>query len=299
MINTYPLLAEHFAQKSFDEMLTEVSARDFPENRIYKLVNDDDQWVSLEDWSLPSLHDPSSVITPQELRKNCSRVIDLYDSIRHIQPSQIGSEFDAQCSTLLHDALPIDRSVAANPEFWLAVNFRVLPEIAFWRWPFGDLSERNRKDRLMDAGYRSVFARLWWRAEIFGPHLSEHLMGDIVDQLFERRRSIASNREIALLCIAALFSDEQIEPTVIANASDAGNGAVRNDNVLTWTYKLKDCNRRLEFLSRVGQVSILHDFWGLSFEQKRSLLEKAAQEFGLEIKSDTAVFSEIEKLFSA
>jgi hypothetical protein len=91
--------------------------------------------------------------------------------------------FDGRVGRLLHERMGISPHDAADEEIWSHLTLGPLVDVAVWRFP------ARREEQLLGRGPRSVFRRLWWRAELLGPYSwdEEHpLQEDETVQIMER-----------------------------------------------------------------------------------------------------------------
>jgi hypothetical protein len=127
----------------------------------------------------------------EEIRQN---VIDLLGGEPNSAsaPKMRGVEFDRlfirNCLEIFYDLDAVD---GLSPEVWSYITLRVLPDIAFWRWP------DNAIERYIENPERGAFQRLWHRSTILGPELASKLMEDEAISIFERMEAVGSNRDLA------------------------------------------------------------------------------------------------------
>lgn len=95
-------------------------------------------------------------------------------------------EFDKAASRVLYDFMKILPSDAANAEVWTFINLRLLPDIAMWRFGRQGTDGWEIAEERLFSKDRTVFGRLWWRACLLGPELSEQFAEDLSVQLMER-----------------------------------------------------------------------------------------------------------------
>lgn len=122
---------------------------------------------------------------------------------RHGYPESVkrgaAADFDREVATyLIHemDILPTD---AAVEEVWNFFTLVLLPHVALWRYP--NASQNYEYPRLIGKS-RNVFRKLWWRAFVLGPTLSEKLGEDETVGIMERP-SIGGNRALARSIVIA------------------------------------------------------------------------------------------------
>lgn len=108
---------------------------------------------------------------------------------RHGYPRALASRspqaraFDQAVGSALYGAMDITPVDAAQEGVWSFVSLVLLPDVALWRWP--NTRELDDYERLIGRP-RNVFRRLWWRAYILGPELSEELLEDEAVAIMER-----------------------------------------------------------------------------------------------------------------
>lgn len=122
---------------------------------------------------------------------------------RHGFPSGLkkgaGSAFDKEAATFLVTEMNILPSDAAVEEVWNFLTLVVLPHVALWRYP--NTSQNPEYPRLIGRP-RNVFRKLWWRAFVLGPALSEKLGEDETVGIMERP-SIGGNRALSRAIVVA------------------------------------------------------------------------------------------------
>lgn len=124
-------------------------------------------------------------------------------AVRHGYPASLkkgaAADFDRHTATYLvgnMDILPTD---AAEEEVWNFFTLVLLPHIATWRYP--NTNQNDEYPRLIGKP-RNVFRKLWWRAFVLGPELSEKLGEDETVGIMERP-SIGGNRALARAIVVA------------------------------------------------------------------------------------------------
>ena len=97
--------------------------------------------------------------------------------------SPAARRFDQQVGSALYGSMELAPVDAAQEGVWSFVSLVLLPDVALWRWP--NTRELDDYERLIGRP-RNVFRRLWWRAHILGPALSEALLEDEAVAIMER-----------------------------------------------------------------------------------------------------------------
>lgn len=100
------------------------------------------------------------------------------------------TSFDQAVSKILYDKMNILPSDATSVEVWNFINIRVLPDVVIWRYgrQSVDGSRWDVTEERLYAMNRTTFGRLWWRAYLLGPEISQRLAEDESVQLTERPR---------------------------------------------------------------------------------------------------------------
>lgn len=116
--------------------------------------------------------------------------------------------FDQSVAGPLHQAMDISPWLAAEEGLWAFMSLVVAPDVAVWRYP------QRHPDRLL-GGYRNVFRRLWWRAELLGNGVQDPpaLMGE--DQLvavMERTDALGGDPRIARAFCSAVLRRQVAHP---------------------------------------------------------------------------------------
>lgn len=98
------------------------------------------------------------------------------------------TSFDQAVSKILYEKMNILPSDATSVEVWNFINIRVLPDVLIWRYgrKSVDGSRWEVTEERLYAMKRTTFGRLWWRACLLGPDLSQRLAEDESVQLIER-----------------------------------------------------------------------------------------------------------------
>jgi hypothetical protein len=107
-------------------------------------------------------------------------------------PMVATSVFEDKSARLIHTKLDMTPHEASHDEVWSYLTCCWLLDIAFWR--FGaDASI----DRFVGHLNRNTFRRMWWRAEVLGPHLELAKLGE--DELVNimERPTLFSDRRLA------------------------------------------------------------------------------------------------------
>lgn len=117
---------------------------------------------------------------------------------RHGFPSDLKSqnstaEFDREVAAYLVENMNILPVEAAIEEVWNFFTLVLLPDVGIWRYPYkpGDYEYA----RLIGKP-RNVFRKLWWRAYVLGPELSNTLGEDETVNIMERP-SVGGNVALA------------------------------------------------------------------------------------------------------
>ncbi|MCT1515624.1 hypothetical protein [Dietzia cercidiphylli] len=109
------------------------------------------------------------------------------------------ADFDREVATFLFSEMSILPADAAVEEVWNFFTLVLLPHIALWRYP--NTGQNFEYPRLIGKR-RNVFRKLWWRAFVLGPALSEKLGEDETVGIMERP-SIGGNRSLARAIVIA------------------------------------------------------------------------------------------------
>lgn len=109
------------------------------------------------------------------------------------------ADFDRQTASFLVKEMQILPTEAAVEEVWNFITLVLLPHVALWRYPnkLGDYEY----PRLLGKP-RNVFRKLWWRAFVLGPALSEKLGEDETVGIMERS-SIGGNMALSRAIVLA------------------------------------------------------------------------------------------------
>jgi hypothetical protein len=275
-------------------MQTDVSGRyiDFPANRVKNLVRTTNKWLENEDWNFPQPFDFRASVNTDELRERFSEAIAFWDVLATENGGNctktLGEIFDREFSVILHSVLEIDRRTAASAEFWHAIAFRVLPEISYWRWartlegvqaniddgPNSSFSKKAVNRYLVSNGPRSIYSRLWWRAELFG-HAALKIRGDLPDQFLERPLSIALNRNLSQSALWCLLTNKNI--AVNARVSDELAAACASSAV----YKSVNSTMVTALLSELGREAFTQEIGIFTLDETKEWVTSIANRLGL------------------
>lgn len=122
---------------------------------------------------------------------------------RHGYPDEAkrgsSAEFDREVASYLVGAMRILPSEAAVEEVWNFMTLVLLPHVALWRYP--NKNKDFEYPRIIGKP-RNVFRKLWWRAFVLGPALSEKLGEDETVGIMERS-SIGGNSPLARAIVLA------------------------------------------------------------------------------------------------
>ncbi|NQD87179.1 hypothetical protein HP499_05070 [Paenarthrobacter sp. CM16] len=96
--------------------------------------------------------------------------------------------FDQAVSKILYEKMNILPSDATSVEVWNFINVRVLPDVVIWRYGRRSIdgSRWEVTEERLYSMKRTTFGRLWWRACLLGPDISQRLAEDESVQLIER-----------------------------------------------------------------------------------------------------------------
>ena len=292
---SFPRLSKSKAMETLVQMQTDVETGrylDFPSNRIKNLVRSSNRWIHNEDWYFPQPFDFNSSISVSQLRDQFSEALEFWDLLSAENGGNcnrnLAEVFDREFAIILHTCLGIDRRTAASEEFWHAIAFRVLPEVSYWRWgntlkglkaAAGDgsnpgISKKANNRYLRSNGPRSIYARLWWRAELFGNGALQ-IAGDLPDQFLERPLSIAINGHLSRSALWCLLTNDTKTPQALKNPELASSCASSD------IYKAVGSDKVTALLSVLGRESFTQEISVFSPEQTRDWVVGIATRLGL------------------
>jgi hypothetical protein len=291
----HPRLSESKVLETLVQMQTSVSDGrylDFPSNRIKHLVRSSGRWIENEDWHFPQPFDLKTSIGVSQLRARFAEALNLWDLLSLENggncSKSLAEIFDREFSIHVRTCLDVDRRTAASAEFWHAIAFRVLPELTYWRWGHtidglkpnvGDgknaTLSKNAIDRyLLSNGPRSVYARLWWRAELFGGGALK-IPGDLPDQFLERPLSIAVNGHLSRSALWCLLTNETKTPPALQNPEIAASCES------SYIFKAVSSKKVTALLSELGRESFTQEISIFSPVETRDWVVSIADRLGL------------------
>lgn len=125
-------------------------------------------------------------------------------ALKHGFPAELRSQssagdFDRETAVFLVENMNILPVEASVEEVWNFFTLVLLPDVGVWRYPYkpGDYEYA----RLIGKP-RNVFRKLWWRAYVLGPELSNKLGEDETVNIMERP-SVGGNRALARAIVRA------------------------------------------------------------------------------------------------
>lgn len=103
--------------------------------------------------------------------------------------------FDLQVAAAIHTTMRLVPAEAASGDVWAFLALVLLPDVAYWRypWPPGD--------RIVGTDLtRHVFGRMWWRAQLVhssdepDPYAALEILGEAAfDQIYARRKALGNS----------------------------------------------------------------------------------------------------------
>jgi hypothetical protein len=140
---------------------------------------------------------PSSAnMNPLDLQKISVRIEGIHSEIAKLEIPGTREqliEFDRRVTKEILEVFPLDLYQASMKSVWSYITLRCLPGIAAWRFP----NKANHPDFERYLGHeRNTFQRLWFRAHLLGSDLAVSLAENDLIQMFERGKTIGSNRLI-------------------------------------------------------------------------------------------------------
>ncbi|UFS96413.1 DUF6339 family protein [Nocardia huaxiensis] len=111
------------------------------------------------------------------------------------------SSFDLAVAEHLHREMHLAPAEASATDVWAFQSLVLMPDIAQWRFPGKDSSDRAYRERIRGSRLdRHVFGRLWWRAQLVyapaesNPYAALKVLGEAAfDQIYARRSSLGAS----------------------------------------------------------------------------------------------------------
>lgn len=207
----------------------------------------DDSIMSLlkeNDYGLPQSNDNYPQITLIELMEIRRNVVEFQDFALSFtgqyqglnqSPKQI---FDNLFCKSVLDLFPLTTYEANTPEIWDYLTFRLLPDVAVWR--FSPTTERNISDRFIFNRVRHVFARWWSRQNVIsGSELLEQSnFSEAEWEVVFERPSLYRNKSVAKAALRVIV-DTRSFSNEIARSITEEDGVIYKGRHRAWVKSIQ------------------------------------------------------------